>query len=311
MSFYAHDSDVVAQASAFVREGLLCDEPALLVATPAHRAAIDRHLRDAGVDTSAARAQSRFVCLDAATTLGTFMRAGALDPTLFASNVGGLLEAAVAGHGSSLRVFGEMVALLWHDGLVGAALELEGLWNDLAQTRSFTLLCAYPTEVVEASRLTDLNRVCVLHSQVLPWPRTEWSPTAPGSTGQAGVQQRSRVFVPTLDAVGAARRFAAASLTGWGLSELSDDVGLLVSELATNAVRHARSPFLVYFHHQPGDVLLVGVKDVTQDPPAPQAPGEEDVSGRGLLLVDALSRRWGCDRLPDGKLVWAELSLAH
>ena len=50
-----------------------------------------------------------------------------------------------------------MVALLWHQGNVAAAIELETLWNDLAEDRRFSLLCAYPAQVVGEASLDDLR----------------------------------------------------------------------------------------------------------------------------------------------------------
>ena len=70
--------------------------------------------------------------------------------------------------GSEVRAFGEMVALLWHQGNVAGAIALESLWNDLAQQQRFSLLCAYPTTGLTAAELGDVNEVCRLHSVVHP-----------------------------------------------------------------------------------------------------------------------------------------------
>lgn len=307
VSFYARDEDVAAEVAAYVEDGLLDGQHVLIVTAAARRAVLDGQLIAVGVDPWAERAQGRYTCLDAASTLAEFMRDGRPNPHRFAACVGGLID-AVGEDGSPVRVFGEMVALLWEAGNVSAALELEDLWNALADTRTFTLLCAYPASVLGTSRLTDIDLVCGLHSQVSP----------PGGARTVGARrpasptldQRSEVFLPIPEAPAAARRFAAAVLGDWGCSQLSADVMLVVSELATNAVCHARSPFLVFFHYQPDGELLVGVKDVAPQPPALRAPTGQEPHGRGLLLVDKLSQRWGCDALPDGKMVWAEFSIA-
>jgi two-component sensor histidine kinase len=108
-------------------------------------------------------------------------------------------------------------------------------------------------------------------------------------------------------------------LAEWGhppASDLSDTVALLVGELSANAVRHGRVPgrdfALRLSVDETAGLARVEVVDASETPPPPVvAPaGEDDESGRGLSLVDALATRWGCcPREPIGKIVWAELKL--
>jgi anti-sigma regulatory factor (Ser/Thr protein kinase) len=101
---------------------------------------------------------------------------------------------------------------------------------------------------------------------------------------------------------GRARRLVAATLRQWGHDDaLVDDVALIVSELTTNAVRHARSPFVLAVRVQ-NAMLRVAVQDET-----PPAGGFLARPAHGLGLVDALSTRWDVERTPAGKVVWAEL----
>jgi PAS domain S-box-containing protein len=111
------------------------------------------------------------VALDAADTLSKFMRDGSPDPRAFANVVGGVFDRAraVAGVGPRVAAFGEMVALLWAEGKPEAAIQLEQLWNDLAQTHSFSLRCAYP--ITGFNRDQDgepFARICAAHSGVIP-----------------------------------------------------------------------------------------------------------------------------------------------
>ncbi|MFD8722268.1 SpoIIE family protein phosphatase [Streptomyces sp. NPDC059629] len=110
---------------------------------------------------------------------------------------------------------------------------------------------------------------------------------------------------PEPSAPGRARRLTRQALAGWGLDELSDTAELLVSEIVTNAVRHASRPISLR-------LLRTGVlrcevgDDVPQLPRLRRAlPSEEH--GRGLYLVNRLARRWGTTRLGTGKIVWFEL----
>ncbi len=100
---------------------------------------------------------------DASETLETFMVAGKPDPMLFETTIGSILEWAARG-GRTVRVFGEMVAVLWDAGNVAGALALETLWNDMASNRQFFLLCAYPEVLLAEAPLGDVNAMCERHS---------------------------------------------------------------------------------------------------------------------------------------------------
>jgi anti-sigma regulatory factor (Ser/Thr protein kinase) len=110
-------------------------------------------------------------------------------------------------------------------------------------------------------------------------------------------------FSPLPSQVSAARHFAQAQAKTLGCD--SSDVGLIVSELATNACIHAGSQFTVSLHRQGSDVL-VEVGD--QDPAlvVPEAPSHGG-SGRGLHIVAAIAADWGVATGDSGKCVWAKL----
>jgi anti-sigma regulatory factor (Ser/Thr protein kinase) len=108
--------------------------------------------------------------------------------------------------------------------------------------------------------------------------------------------------------VGRARRFCSATLEGWGVaSEVVDTCVLLVSELATNAVLHARTPFTVTIDPRP--VLRIEVHDDDPGLPHPRDYGPEASSGRGLHLLEALSESSGTVvDASGGKAVWFEVA---
>jgi anti-sigma regulatory factor (Ser/Thr protein kinase) len=108
--------------------------------------------------------------------------------------------------------------------------------------------------------------------------------------------------------VGSARQFAAGVLQTWGCP--ADDVILVVGELAANAVLHAHTPFTVILSRR-RNRLTVEVADHSSRLPVPVAPRPDAVSGRGLLLVEAVSDAWGVrPDATDGKLIWAEFTFA-
>ncbi|MEU0218256.1 ATP-binding protein [Streptomyces sp. NPDC006265] len=112
-------------------------------------------------------------------------------------------------------------------------------------------------------------------------------------------------------AVRTARQAVRRQLRDWGLADLADLAALLVSELVTNALRHATGPIGVRLVRPSGlgGVLLVEVSDPLPDPPRERAARLEDESGRGLYLVACASRRWGTRPGAAGKTVWFELAV--
>jgi anti-sigma regulatory factor (Ser/Thr protein kinase) len=115
----------------------------------------------------------------------------------------------------------------------------------------------------------------------------------------------SRAFTAEARSVGAARRHARDVL-GRHPAEHVDAVELMVSELATNAVKHAHSAFKISIDDSGGEIR-VEVSDAGRGQPVLQSPGSLEPSGRGLRIVEALSVAWGTVESPRGKTVWFTL----
>jgi anti-sigma regulatory factor (Ser/Thr protein kinase) len=114
-------------------------------------------------------------------------------------------------------------------------------------------------------------------------------------------------YPPEVASVRAARRFVVDVLRAAGLGGLADDAGLVVSELAANAVLHARSPFDVAVHRLDAGAR-VSVRDASPSMPVLVAPSASAMSGRGLALVERLVARWGAGpSRGSGKSVWFEV----
>jgi anti-sigma regulatory factor (Ser/Thr protein kinase) len=108
-------------------------------------------------------------------------------------------------------------------------------------------------------------------------------------------------------AVPAARRFTSETLRAWGLAERCMEIAeLAVSELVGNAVEHGGGLAELALSLRE-DVLRVDVFDHSPDVPVVLSPEPVEDRHRGLLIVSALSTKWGTDRIGVGKAVWAEL----
>ena len=127
--------------------------------------------------------------------------------------------------------------------------------------------------------------------------------TAPGSAAYQLLLTRGA------ESVREARRFVARTFAGAGWADQRDIAELLVSEIATNAIRYGTPPYEVTIDVR-GDVVEVAVSDDDPNPPRPvDSLGDELAeSGRGLALVAALADEWGTRTRSGGKTVWFTLS---
>lgn len=103
------------------------------------------------------------------------------------------------------------------------------------------------------------------------------------------------------------RSFVTATLEAWGLEYLAERAVLLVSELATNAVLHARTPFRISMILE--DALTVEVTDQSHEAPRMEANRVDSEHGRGLRLVSQFASDWGWRPDDHGKTVWFSLEL--
>jgi hypothetical protein len=288
VQFYNDDAELVERVGGYLREAVLDGGVALVIATAAHRAAFEARLADAGVDVAEAVERGAYLAFSAEEMLGRFMIDGQPDSAGFQGVVGSLIATAVRS-GAPVRAYGEMVALLWDAGLVGAAIELEALWNELGCLYPFSLFCAYPAQLVAGNGHFDaFNEVCLLHAEIV-------------DASSAGAQARAFLLSPSAPAE--ARHFAVDVIHQMGAAHLADDVALVATELAANALVHARSAFTIALSSGDG-VVRISVRDESGLP----ASGLPATPLHGLGAVATLALRWGVVPFGDnGKAVWAEL----
>jgi anti-sigma regulatory factor (Ser/Thr protein kinase) len=298
VDFYLDDRALMARVADHLVPALDAHGTAVAVCTPVHRGLLVDAIADLAYDVERALEDGSLLLLDAADTLERFMRDGHPDPQAFDTTLGEVLRARSV-PGRPFHVFGEMVALLWDEGKVTEAIELETLWNSFATQVRFDLYCAYRSELVGNDKVADqLDEICNLHSSVLGLPHADDVPEA---------VPKARRFAADVRSPALARSFVREVLAGFSPAVV-DDVVTAASELAANAVVHGGSEFVVTIV-QSAKGLRVAVADAGPGEPTLRPTGGLDSAGRGLQLVDSLATRWGIERDAAGKVVWAFFDL--
>jgi hypothetical protein len=167
VGFYETEAFLVDSVRDFLASALVTGGAAIVVATDAHRDSFDHALMEAGIDLPEAQRCGQFIALDAPETLAKFMVEGMPDAARFTATIGQLVSRA-ANSARDVRIYGEMVAVMWDEGYVAAAIALEDLWNDLATRYPFSLFCAYPMRAFgTGTSAEEFWRICGQHSRVL------------------------------------------------------------------------------------------------------------------------------------------------
>ena len=157
VQFYNDDIFLTQSVARFITEGLQGNETIIIVATAQHREALQQVL------TPEQTTHDKLRFFDAEEQLSKFMVAEWPSELRFRQVVEGMLgQARQAG---SVRIFGEMVAVLWARRYTWAALRLEALWNKLLKEHSFALLCAYPMSDLSTDH-KSLQAISRLHTHV-------------------------------------------------------------------------------------------------------------------------------------------------
>ena len=300
VQFYRDDEELAGRVAPHLAEALDADGVAIVIATAAHRRAFAARLVAMGFDVAGAEEAGDLVMLDAREAADALLFDGRIAAHRFDTLIAARVRHAATG-GRVVQAYGEIVALMWAGGHVNAALELEDLWNGLGREVGFSLYCAYPLTSVEADGALDAFRaVCSAHSAVVG---------SPGILSRLRLApfQLTRTFEWSGRGPADARRFVTETLVAWGRADLVEDAAVVVTELATNAVVHARTGFTVAVSCHPDGSIRLAVRDDSVRPPRPRVAAPYDGSGRGLRLVEAIAGGWTADLLPRGKVVWALL----
>jgi hypothetical protein len=167
VQIYENDETFLDPLEGFVAGGFRAGDAVVIIATGAHRNALNARLIVQGFDVNALQESDQYIVLDADMTLAKFMINGWPDEVLFNKTVNELLLRARV-QGRKVRAFGEMVAVLWAEGHTAATIRLEHLWHQLCETESFSLFCAYPKSGFTKNPHESMKEICDVHSKVFP-----------------------------------------------------------------------------------------------------------------------------------------------
>ena len=169
---YPTDATLLNALESYVASGLRHGESVVVIATAAHLHALEQRLRLGNwIDIDRARWEDRYIAILAQETLDKIMLNDWPDAQRFDETMMHLLERARGKQKRrELRVFGEMVALLWAQGRAGAMHRLEHLWHELVKREAVPLFCAYPRSAFGDDAQATVRQICAVHDRVLPDP---------------------------------------------------------------------------------------------------------------------------------------------
>ena len=170
VGFYSDDASLLDGFTHFVGTALKAGNAVIVVATESHRDSLLLRLQANGLDVADDIEQGRYISLDPAETLATYMVNGMPDPIRFSKITSDLiLNAAKAAKGERRRVAacGECAPLLWEQGMAEAAIRLEHLWNEIAKSYDVDVFCGYPLGSFQAESGSYIfAKICAAHTAV-------------------------------------------------------------------------------------------------------------------------------------------------
>lgn len=319
---YEDDLELIRAVGEFSAVALRAGGSVVLLARAPHRAAADEWIRLCEADQArdpSGDAAERYISLDTDDVIDQLCADS--DPAAALDSVFERARHRIPEGVEPVHVYGDLAATLWERGHLSLALEIEQLGMDMARDRGLSILCAYRSGTLASS--SDLETVSRCHTCLVPRragrnpgictlsrrgqpTRQGESPGGPPPPGKLS-PLRSKVFPGVIPSCRAARRFVREVVSDAGSDpELAIAAELICSELAANAVRHARSPFTVDVAASPERIRLA-VADEVQPGRGSRAADFPVTTSHGLGIVSALTAAWGVREVDDGKVVWADL----
>ena len=166
VQIYENDEKFLDLLFGFVSGGIVAKEYTIVIATSVHLKALHDKLKSNGFDLAKITREGLYISIDAEIALSKFMVNDWPDENLFIQLVMDLIGTAKK-DGRTVRAFGEMVAILWAKGQIGATVRLEHLWNKFCETQAFCLFCAYPQSGFTQDAAESVMHICSAHSKLV------------------------------------------------------------------------------------------------------------------------------------------------
>lgn len=158
-------SNAVAQ---YVQEGLRNGDAVVIIGRPELRKAAIVLLNTLGLDTQSLKDQGQLKLFDAEFLLSSLLINDEIDALVFQKHVAIPIQALSSKYGK-VRIFGEMIDLLWQQDKHDTVMQLEDFWNKLFQTIDFSLLCTYSLDHIDPDAYDNsLERICRFHTHLIP-----------------------------------------------------------------------------------------------------------------------------------------------
>lgn len=202
VQFYDDDNFLCEVIADFVAEGLANGDPVIVIPTSERAEALKAELTERGVDIGRALEEDRFRLLDAQETLAEFMRGPMLVEEQCRQVLDRIINGVepVAAEGRPVRVFGEMVDVLWRSGNPVAAIRLESIWNAALHRVPVSLLCAYAMDNFNRSvHEKAFDELCSQHTRVLPTETYLRGDDDARAREVSRLQQRARALEAEID----------------------------------------------------------------------------------------------------------------
>ncbi len=164
VQFYRDDNRLCMAAADFLGDGIAAGQPTLIIATAEHRNLMLAELTQRRFAVEALQHAGTVRVLDAQVTLDRFMSGDRIDASRFREVVANAIPRLCGGTERIVRAYGELVDVLWRAGNPGAAIRLETLWNELARTHAFSLMCGYGLGHIAGHE--SISKISALHTHV-------------------------------------------------------------------------------------------------------------------------------------------------
>jgi hypothetical protein len=290
---YRHDAQLVEAVGSFLSDALAAGGAAIALTSAEHVRALEAWVSLCGTDLEAAVAKGRYHAFAIEELLRSLQPGASAARALSAQLEAALLQ--IPSDAAPVHVFGEVARELRTPREGGAEVSFAALAQQLREIRPMSLLCARHEDLPADEACTREVADTLLEAPPFPAP----------VEGGNGAVVSSAVLPPAPGACRVARRLVRSAFAGGAPADAVDSAELVVSELAGNAVRHARSTFKAEVSFPDASVRLA----VTDAKPLPDGwSGFPIAREHGLGLVAAVAEDWAVEPLAGGKVVWAELA---